>query len=46
MKKVIDESLGTVHTHTHTHTHTVSLLNKKINKNQIIYKEKKIVIKA
>ncbi len=44
MKKVIDESLGTVHTH--THTHTVSLLNKKINKNQIIYKEKKIVIKA
>ena len=42
MKKVIDESLGTVY----THTHTVSLLNKKINKNQIIYKEKKIVIKA
>ena len=44
MKKVIAESLDTVHTH--THTHTLCLLNKEINENQIIYKYKKIVIKA
>ena len=31
---------------THTHTHTLCLLNKEINENQIIYKYKKIVIKA
>ena len=30
MKKVIAESLGTVH----THTHTLCLLNKEINENQ------------
>ena len=40
MKKVIAESLDTVH------THTLCLLNKEINENQIIYKYKKIVIKA
>ena len=44
MKKVTAESLDTVHTH--THTHTLCLLNKGINENQIIYKYKKIVIKA
>ena len=42
MKKVTAESLDTVY----THTHTLCLLNKGINENQIIYKYKKIVIKA
>ena len=42
MKEIIAESLGAVH----THTHTLCLLNKEINENQIIYKYKKIVIKA
>ena len=46
MKKVIAESLARVHTHTHTHTHTVCLLNKGIIDNQIIYRYKKIVVKA
>ncbi|MFR2787319.1 MAG: hypothetical protein ACLTBX_00810 [Clostridia bacterium] len=46
MKKMIAESLGTVHTHTHTHTHTLCLLNEEENQSKIIYKFKKIVIKA
>ena len=32
MRKVTDESLGTVHTHTHTHTHTSILLEKRNTK--------------
>lgn len=44
MKKMIAESLGTVHTH--THTHTLCLLNEEENQSKIIYKFKKIVIKA
>ena len=43
---MIAESLGTVHTHTHTHTHTLCLLNEEENQSKIIYKFKKIVIKA
>ena len=42
MKKMIAESLGTVH----THTHTLCLLNEEENQSKIIYKFKKIVIKA
>ena len=41
---MIAESLGTVHTH--THTHTLCLLNEEENQSKIIYKFKKIVIKA
>ena len=44
MKKVIAESL--VGVHTHTHTHTLCLLNKEINENKLIYRYKKIVVKA
>lgn len=40
MKKMIAESLGTVH------THTLCLLNEEENQSKIIYKFKKIVIKA
>ena len=42
--EITAESLGAVHTH--THTHTLCLLNKVINKNQIIYINRKIAIKA
>ena len=42
MKKMIAESLGTVH----THTHTLCLLNEEENQSKIIYKFKKIVIKS
>ena len=42
MKKVIAESLVGVH----THTHTLCLLNKEINENKLIYRYKKIVVKA
>ena len=44
MKKIIAESLGTVHTH--THTHTLCLLNEEEKKDKIIYKYKKTVIDA
>ena len=44
MKKVIAESLDTVHTH--THTHTLCLLNEEIKEDKIINRYKKIVIKA
>ena len=44
MEEIIAESLGTVHTH--THTHTLCLLNEEENQSKIIYKFKKIVIKA
>ena len=43
MKKIIAESLGTVHTHTHTH---LCLLNEEEKKDKMIYKCKKIAIKA
>ena len=42
MKKVIAESLDTVH----THTHTLCLLNEEIKEDKIINRYKKIVIKA
>ena len=44
MEEIIAESLGTVHTH--THTHTLCLLNEEEKKDKMIYKCKKIVIKA
>ena len=44
MEEIIAESLGTVHTH--THTHTLCLLNEGEKKDKMIYKCKKIVIKA
>lgn len=40
MKKIIAESLGTVH------THTLCLLNEEEKKDKIIYKYKKTVIDA
>ena len=42
MKKIIAESLRTVH----THTHTLCLLNEEEKKDKIIYKYKKTVIDA
>lgn len=42
MEEIIAESLGTVH----THTHTLCLLNEEEKKDKMIYKCKKIVIKA